>query len=247
MKLPQPSNLSATDMLEIWEQGAAWHSLDQSLLVLQYASPEGTAEELSRWTLGRRDRRLLEIRRNTFGNRIQGYAECPACQGDLEFELSCERILAQSRPRNSDRKRVNRNGVQWELRAPNSRDLAVVAVAPDLATARAALLARCVRPADETAQAHGLAEDIPEVALAEDLATLDPLSEIVIDLTCQACGHAWQCLFDIATFLWREIRARARRHLQEIDLLARTYGWSEGEILRLGDHRRSLYVQMVMS
>ena len=82
MKLPQPSNLSATDMLGIWEQGAAWHSLDQSLLVLQYASPEGTAEELSRWTLGRRDRRLLEIRRNTFGNRIQGYAECPACQGD---------------------------------------------------------------------------------------------------------------------------------------------------------------------
>jgi hypothetical protein len=247
MTIAHSPNLSAADMLEIWEHGAARHPIDRSLLVLQYVSPDSTDEELSRWTIGKRDRRLLEIRRNTFGNRIQGYAECPACQGDLEFELSCERILAQSRPRNSDRKSVNRSGVQWEVRAPNSRDLAVVAAAPDLATARAALLARCVRPVNETAQAQGLPEDIPEAALAEDMATLDPLSEIVIDFTCQACGHAWQCLFDIATFLWREIRARARRHLQEIDLLARTYGWSEGEILRLGDHRRSLYIQMAMS
>lgn len=234
-------------MLEIWERGAAWHPLDQSLLVLQYTCPDGRAEELSRWTLGRRDRRLLKIRHDTFGDRIQSYAECPACRTGLEFELSCDRILSQGQSRDPDRKTVNREGVLWELRAPNSRDLAVAVLASDLPTARAALLDRCVRSANETKQTSGSVADAPEAVLAEDLAALDPLAEILIDLTCQACGHTWRCLFDIATFLWSEIRARARRLLQEVDILARTYGWNEGEILRLGDHRRRLYVQMAIS
>ena len=247
MTIPQPSNLSAAGMFEIWERGAAWHPLDQSLLVLQYTDPDDSAGELSRWALGRRDRRLLEIRRDTFGDRIEAYAECPTCRNGLEFELSCERMLAQGEARNPDRKTVNHDGVQWELRAPNSRDLAVAAVAPDLPTARAALLARCVRPADETGQPPESQANAPETALAESLAALDPLAEILIDLTCETCGHAWQSLFDIATFLWSEIRARGRRLLQEIDILARTYGWTESEILHLSDRRRRLYVQMALS
>jgi hypothetical protein len=145
------------------------------------------------------------------------------------------------------RKTLAHNGVQWELRAPNSRDLAEAALAPDLPSARAVLLERCVRPASETGQVPRSWADAPEVAPAEKLAALDPLAEILIDLKCQACGHAWQSLFDIATFLWSEIRARSRRLLQDIDVLARTYGWTESEILRLGDHRRGLYVQMALS
>jgi hypothetical protein len=40
---------------------------------------------------------------------------------------------------------------------------------------------------------------------------------------------------------------RSKRLLQEIDLLARTYGWTEGEILGMTDQRRSLYVGMALS
>ena len=64
---------------------------------------------------------------------------------------------------------------------------------------------------------------------------------------CAACGHAWQSVFDIAGFFWNEIHVRGRRLLQEIDLLARTYGWTEGEILGMTDQRRSLYVGMALS
>ena len=62
-----------------------------------------------------------------------------------------------------------------------------------------------------------------------------------------ACGGAWQGVLEVIDFLWAEIRTRARRLLQEIDALARAYGWREAEILALSDARRGLYVQMAMA
>jgi hypothetical protein len=142
---------------------------------------------------------------------------------------------------------VEHNGVRWVMRAPNSRDLAVAAVAADVDGARAALLARCARPAIADGPGTGEWTEPQMNALGDVLADLDPLAEILIDLTCQGCGHSWQCLFDIAIFFWSEIRACSRRLLQDIDVLARTYGWTESEILRLSDRRRGLYVQMALS
>ena len=142
---------------------------------------------------------------------------------------------------------IEREGVPWVIRAPNSRDLAVAALVPDLDRARTALLARCAQPVNRDGPDAAEWSESQQAALGEALAVLDPLAEILIDLSCQACGHSWQCLFDIATFLWSEIRARSRRLLQDIDVLARTYGWTESEILRLSDHRRGLYVQMALS
>jgi hypothetical protein len=243
----RPSALSAARLLEIWERGAAWHPLDQALLVVQTADSDGPAEDPSEWTIGRRDRRLLEIRRDTFADRIDGCAECPACRSSLEFELSCASLIELQLSETRPERTVEHDGMPWLMRAPNSRDLAVIALEPDLHSARTALLARCARPVNEDGPRTGAWTESQQVALGEALADLDPLAEILIDLTCQACGHTWQCLFDIATFLWSEIRARSRRLLQDIDVLARTYGWTESEILRLSDRRRGLYVQMALS
>jgi len=243
----RPSTLSAPLLLELWERGAAWHPLDQALLVVQTADADGPAEDPSEWTIGRRDRRLLEIRRDTFGDRIDGCAECPACRSSLEFELSCAGLMALQGSARSVEQTIEHEGVPWVMRAPNSRDLAVAALGPDLDSARTALLARCAQPLHRDGPDATEWTESRRAALGEALAVLDPLAEILIDLTCQVCGHAWQCLFDIATFLWSEIRARCRRLLQDIDVLARTYGWTETEILRLSDQRRGLYVQMALS
>jgi hypothetical protein len=50
---------------------------------------------------------------------------------------------------------------------------------------------------------------------------------------------------DIITFFWMEIKTRARRLLTEVHLLARTYGWSENDILTMSPRRRTMYLQMV--
>jgi hypothetical protein len=241
------SALSAARLLDVWERGAAWHAIDQALLVVQTAASDGPAGDPSEWTIGRRDRRLLEIRRETFGDRIDGCAECPACRATLEFELSCARLMELQGSLRPAEQTIEHDGVPWLMRPPNSRDLAIAALVPDLHRARTALLARCARPAHGDGPDPGELTEPQQAALGEALAELDPLAEILIDLDCQSCGHTWQCLFDIATFFWSEIRARGRRLLQEIDVLARTYGWTESDVLRLSDRRRGLYVQMALS
>jgi hypothetical protein len=93
----------------------------------------------------------------------------------------------------------------------------------------------------------GSLSEAAQAAIATELLAIDPQAEMLFDFACPACGHAWQGVFEIATFLWKQIRARARRLLQEVDVLARTYGWREADILELSETRRRWYVQMAMS
>ena len=68
---------------------------------------------------------------------------------------------------------------------------------------------------------------------------------MLLDFDCPACRHRWQAVFDILTFFWTEIRREARRLLEHVHVLARAYGWREGEILALSERRRQAYLEMV--
>ena len=52
--------------------------------------------------------------------------------------------------------------------------------------------------------------------------------------------------FDLAAFVWAEFGAQARRLLHEVDALGRAYGWTEGEVLALGERRRAAYVDLAL-
>jgi hypothetical protein len=82
-------------------------------------------------------------------------------------------------------------------------------------------------------------------ALGRTILKADPWAEITLHLSCPACRHEWDLLFDIVEFFWREISAQARRLLREIDTLARAYGWTEREILSLPAQRRQSYLEML--
>ena len=84
-------------------------------------------------------------------------------------------------------------------------------------------------------------------AVQRKMSELDPQAEVHFELSCPSCGHQWLALFDIAHFLWTEVAALARRLLHEVSILARTYGWSEGEILRLSPARRRVYLELASS
>ena len=238
--------LSAAALLELWERGTGRHHIDQALLLLQHAYPEHSFESMCEWPVGQRDARVLALRRQTIGDRIEAYAECPACRNGLEFELSCEALLASAPTPEAIWTTVEQDGCSLQLRRPTSRDLAVAMTAADPEQARQIILSRCVRgePNDVAAAVWAEADG---VALAGRLGELDPLAEVLIDLRCELCGQQWQAVFDIVTFFWNELHTRSRRLLQEVDLLARTYGWTEQEVLRLSDQRRGLYVEMALS
>jgi hypothetical protein len=86
-----------------------------------------------------------------------------------------------------------------------------------------------------------------EAEMARVLDAADPCMDFGIDLICPACTHAWAASFDVPRFLWEEIETRARRLLDEVHALARSYGWSERQILDLSDVRRGAYLERVLA
>jgi hypothetical protein len=88
-------------------------------------------------------------------------------------------------------------------------------------------------------------EDLEEIG--EQMALADPLAETRLTLHCPKCEVDWEESLDMTSFLWTEIDARVRRLLLEIHTLASAYGWTEREILSLGENRRVRYVEMVQS
>ena len=132
-------------------------------------------------------------------------------------------------------------------RLPTAGDLIALQDVTDVATTRRALAGRCVLEATwggAAIPAHELPDDLL-AALAAEMSARDPQAEVLLDLTCPACGSRWQALFDIAAFFWTELAAEAKRLVREVDALARAYGWREVDILALSPQRRQAYLELV--
>jgi len=82
--------------------------------------------------------------------------------------------------------------------------------------------------------------------LAARMAECDPQADVLIEMICPDCSHAWTSIFDISAFFWKELQAEAKRLLLEVHALAWAYGWSEGDILSMSAARRRSYLDMVV-
>lgn len=236
-------SLSAPQLVEVWERGTNQHPVDRALTLLSACYEESRAE-LAELSIGRRDARLLEVYERTFGPDLQAFTQCPQCGEQFEYRLST-RELALPLPETEQQLVVKTGETCLRLRLLNSLDLRAASESPGVDRAFRLLLDRCVLERDDR---PGMSlEDLPESTLeqiASCLAQADPLAEIVIDLTCSACGHKWQLLLDIEGFLWAKISAMARRLLQQVHVLASAYGWSESDIMALSSVRRHAYLEM---
>jgi hypothetical protein len=82
-------------------------------------------------------------------------------------------------------------------------------------------------------------------AVVDQMGKADPHGDLQIDISCPLCHQENQLSFDIASFLWIEVEALARRLLEEVHILASAYCWSEGEILAMSSMRRQIYLNLV--
>lgn len=225
--------LSARDNLALWERARARHPVDRALLMFAAARPGVPWPELADAPLGARDAALLALRCAQFGAQLEATADCPHCAERLSFGLDLQALRLPAAP-------VEAVEVQGrQLRLPSSRDLAAVAHAADAGEAVRGLLARC-----------GLGEaaaTLPDDALAgfdAALAAADPQADLSLALGCEACGRSFEADLDPAALLWQDVERLARRTLQDVDTLARAYGWSEEQILALAPPRRAAYVEL---
>jgi hypothetical protein len=238
--------LSASEIVSVWERGNGRHPVDRALVLLAAACPGADAEQLACFAIGRRDTCLLRLREGIFGPIATGAARCPHCFEALEFTIRTADLAGDGPPVAEGPLELSEDGLRVKFRLPDSADLRAIAGCQDVTAARRLLHERCVLEASRDGMEIGR-EALSEEALAElgsRMAECDPLADISLDLKCAACGHAWPVAFDIASFLWHEIEALAKRLLGEVHTLARAYGWSETDILALGPARRNYYLEM---
>ena len=232
-------SLSASELLAVWERASGEHPVDRALTLLSACSEE-PRQELAELSIGRRDARLLEIYQQLFGPMIEAFAQCPQCGERLEYRVPI-RELRPPVAETGQPLMLETEEKSFQLRLPNSLDLRAASECSDSQSARRMLLERCV--VEATVQVDDLPESTVE-KIASCLAQADPQAETLIDLTCCACRHSWQVIFDIQQFLWVKVSALAKRLLREVHALARAYGWREHDILALSEVRRQAYLEM---
>ncbi len=240
--------LSTREIVQIWEIGQSQHWVDRALTMLAVACPDRGVPDLVALTIGQRDAYLLTLRELTFGSKLNGFADCPKCAERLEFDLKVSDIFLVdlTQPVPSDYV-LETEGFTLQFRLPNSQDLAAIAAFTNVEMATTTLLQRCLLKCDRN-QIPIAYDELPTTVitqLIEQMAEYDPQAEIQLALNCPACGHAWSALFDIVDFLWTELSAQAKLLLQDVHLLARFYGWREGDILSMSEVRRQFYLGLI--
>ena len=239
--------LSATQILDLWEEGHASLPFERAVSLLAAAMPDLEREELELLSIGRRDARLLELREWAFGSSLEMTASCPVCGQALEMVIPIGTLRTPPAVEEPE-SRIAMEEYAADFRPPNTRDLAVCD-GLDPEEGRRALLNGCILEATragEMISAHELPNELL-TAVEDRIAAIDPQADVLLDFACPDCHERWSEAFDIVSFFWAEIDAWARRLLLEVNVLARAFGWSEDDILRMSAARRQIYFAMAQA
>lgn len=235
----RPRPLGPQELLAVWETGRRQAAADRALTILTHGLPALERETLADLPVGTRDALLLQVRELTFGDVAECLAQCPGCEATVEFPVSLTELGVEGW--SGTEAVVEHEGMGLRVRPVTSRDLLALTGLPDASAMAAVLLRRCVRP-DAGAEA-----EVPPAAaplVVAEMARLDPGADLRFSLSCPSCDARWTVLFDVASYLWREVDAAARTLLAEVHALASAYGWPESEILRLTPARRRAYLEL---
>lgn len=234
-----------SQLLCAWERGAGQSNPARALLLLGACLNEGDDAQLSSMTIGARDARLLDLRERLFGPHVRCLAPCAACDDTLELNFRIGDVRA-AHATNHAVYSIEAHEHLVRFRLPDSSDLLQVC-GTDGARAERKLLERCIVAACSAGQSLE-ATSLPErvvTAITERMGELDAQADVVLSVSCPACGRDGEQVFDISSFLWTELDAWARRTLQDVHELALAYGWSEAAILSMSPSRRDVYLQLL--
>jgi hypothetical protein len=203
-------------------------------------SGPGAARALS---AGDRVALLLALRRLMAGDSMPCVLDCPwpDCAERLELDLTASELIAEG-DAGGPTHFMELGGERLSFRLPTGADEELAARTAVEAGAEAAartLVDACL--AEPPASTSAGLED----ALGAAIARVDPHVEITLALSCPVCERESDVELDVASYLWRELELRLARLEREVHLLASHYGWSEAEILALGERRRARYIELV--
>ena len=248
-------HLDAQALLALWEAGVGQPASAREDSLLRATSSGGEPPN----ALGERNAQLLGLHARLFGNAIDLLSHCPGCGAAAQFTGDCEALSATgadcadcaNRPAGSAGGpiRIETAGYSVEFRLPDANDIAAVSHASgDSSEDEFAhrLLARCVLSSNCEGRQVPV-DELPEPvvdALSREMEALDPRAALSFAVACPQCGVHWDAPLDLGRLVWQKVQAAAERLLLDVDTLARTYGWTESEVLRLSPTRRAAYLQL---
>lgn len=252
-------NLSAAELLTVWERMLDKPPVTQALGLLSVAFPEHTFEQLAHLSIGQRDALLLMVRERLFGTQLNSVAVCPQCQQRIELVFSTSDLRVEPTPslvKNSTDTvmSLTMEGYKVDFRLPNSIDLASIETCIDPDHAREQLLHQCIQSVTRLIAGNDEEETLNNGyqlpasltdAIARRMAEADPQADTQLALTCPDCSYSWSATFDIVAYLMEEIHRWAKHMLREIHNLARAYGWREADILAMTPTRRQAYLELL--
>lgn len=241
--------LNSIELLRVWEDGIHFTLTERSLQLLSIACGVPDLNNVADWSIGERDARLLQLREWMFGSRLLNKANCPKCGELLEWTTELEDIRLQAPKQQTlpQTFELDVEGTHINFRLPNSHDVFRATSDPAYSADPQKLLAECIVAASNGVEEIAM-DKLPGDtwdALEQQMEKLDPQADIQMALTCPACAHEWSASFDIAGYLWTEIDNWAKHVMQEVYLLARSFHWSEQDILKMSPRRRQLYIEMI--
>lgn len=241
-------SLTGSELLQVWENGLQSSQTERSLALLKYASSK---EDINPATLsiGRRDARLLQLRKWMFGSKLLNTAVCPACGEKVEWENDVNDFMLQHSHDAVPDFQITVDDFELRFRLPVSSDMKRLQKDYTDEENELILLRQCVLEITRD-NVTCLVDDLPRYVLdvvEERISREDAQADITVLLACPACAHEWLSHFDIQSYLWTEINAWAKNMIQEVYVLARHFGWSEHDILNMSPQRRQLYLQMIFA
>ena len=230
-------------LLRARDEGKGKHALACGLILLSLAMAESDLEKLAELSLAERNLLLLRLHLHTFGPVLQGFGVCPRCCTQLEFTAPVAGLIEHLQNQCHEvSMEWDENGRQYQLRSVTSSDLLVVLETPDARDAQTQLLQRCLTISGEPSMGD---ETSVTAAVIQKFEELHAAAELRCAVECAACCRRESLALDIAQFVWIEVRSAAKRLLAEVHELAWAYGWSERAILRMSQHRRRAYLEML--
>lgn len=242
---------SATDgdtLLRLWERALAQPPAMRIDALLGDALLDDLAAQAL--TLGERNTRLASLHTQWFGRELQLLSHCPACNTGAQFSGDCDALSAAMPGAVAPTHHALIGDHRIEFRLPRAEDVVAAASSNgDNADFGRALLQRCVLACTRDGRAVPVQALPPEVldTLSQRMEVLDPAASVCFALDCPQCATHWVARLDLAQLVWQKLQAAAERLLLDIDALARTYGWTEPDVLALSPTRRAAYVQMAAS
>ena len=236
-------SFDAYDLIALWEKENALSSAQRGLLLLALANPEQSRQTLGAMTVGQRDRILLDMRRQLFGDQVEGIVHCSRCDETLELCVSISDFLSVS-AESSARASLRVGEIDITFRLPTVEDSLAVERYGEHHEARRSLLQGCILSARRggTSVDPQEIDDITLARIARRMEEMDPLAEIQLTIICTDCEHSESILLDIVSYLWAELHTEAERLLDEVRLLAAQYGWREMDIVAMTGQRRQFYL-----